>query len=109
MDKLKEKMLLSRLTENQKKLYSFEKFKYVKMKTESKVFCKNCKIYFYISAEKLIYRRHGHSGCKGQRLRSHFSKGKIKFIEDAIKKHGNKFDYSLVEYYNGNTKINIIC
>ena len=31
------------------------------------------------------------------------------FIEDAIKVHGNKYDYSLVEYINTRTKVKIIC
>jgi hypothetical protein len=32
-----------------------------------------------------------------------------KFITKAMEKHGNKYDYSLVEYKNANTKIKIIC
>lgn len=31
------------------------------------------------------------------------------FIEKAIKKHGNKYDYSKVEYINNKTKVCIIC
>ena len=31
------------------------------------------------------------------------------FINNAIKIHGNKFDYSLVEYINSQTKVKIIC
>lgn len=31
------------------------------------------------------------------------------FIENAIKIHGNKFDYSKVEYVNNKTKVTIIC
>ena len=34
---------------------------------------------------------------------------KEKFIEKAINKHGNKYDYSLVEYRNNSEKIDIIC
>ena len=32
-----------------------------------------------------------------------------KFIEKAIKRHGNKYDYSKVEYVDSNTKVCIIC
>jgi hypothetical protein len=32
-----------------------------------------------------------------------------KFIEKAKLKHGNKYDYSLVNYINANTKVKIIC
>lgn len=31
------------------------------------------------------------------------------FIQDARKKHGSKYDYSLVEYVNNHTKVDIIC
>ena len=31
------------------------------------------------------------------------------FIEKAIKVHGNKYDYSLLKYYNAKTKVKIIC
>ena len=36
-------------------------------------------------------------------------KTKEEFIEDAIKVHGNKFDYSKVKYINSKTKVCIIC
>lgn len=35
--------------------------------------------------------------------------GLDKFIEKARKVHGNKYDYSKVEYINANTKVTIIC
>lgn len=31
------------------------------------------------------------------------------FIERAVVVHGNKYDYSLVEYVNSKTKVKIIC
>jgi len=34
---------------------------------------------------------------------------KQKFIENAVKKHGNKFDYSLVEYISAKIHVDIIC
>ena len=37
------------------------------------------------------------------------SNKKDKFIEKAIKKHGNKYDYSKVEYVDSVTKVSIIC
>ena len=36
-------------------------------------------------------------------------KGVDKFIEDAKKIHGDKYDYSKVEYVNGHTKVCIVC
>lgn len=34
---------------------------------------------------------------------------KEEFVEKAIKIHGNKYDYSKVEYVNNKTKVCIIC
>ena len=34
---------------------------------------------------------------------------KQQFIEESIKTHGNKYDYSLVEYKNTEEKVKIIC
>lgn len=42
--------------------------------------------------------------CKGR-----FYMTKNEFIEEAKKIHGDKYDYSMVEYKNMNTKIKIIC
>nr|DAW74796.1 MAG TPA: Protein of unknown function (DUF723) [Ackermannviridae sp.] len=36
-------------------------------------------------------------------------KTKEEFIQGARKKHGNKYDYSKVEYVNSKTKVCIIC
>ena len=33
----------------------------------------------------------------------------LKFIEKAVAKHGDRYDYSLVEYINNHTKVKIIC
>ena len=35
--------------------------------------------------------------------------GKDQFVNDAIRVHGNKYDYSKVEYKNNHTKVCIIC
>ena len=47
--------------------------------------------------------------CKLLNLRKRFIKTTEQFIEDAIKIHGDKYDYSKVEYINNKTKVCIIC
>jgi len=47
--------------------------------------------------------------CKEDRLSLIFRKTAEKFIEDARKVHGDKYDYSKVEYINANTPVTIIC
>ena len=41
--------------------------------------------------------------------RNNKKKTKEQFIEEAYKVHGNKYDYSKVEYINSKTKVCIIC
>ena len=47
--------------------------------------------------------------CANELRSKNSSKTTEKYIEDAIKVHGNRYDYSLVEYKNNQTLIKIIC
>lgn len=47
-------------------------------------------------------------GCPKCAIRKR-TKNLDKFIEDAQKVHGNKYDYSKVNYVNSNTKVTITC
>jgi len=49
------------------------------------------------------------SGSKCPRCVGGARKTTEEFVEDAKKIHGNRYDYSLVDYKNNKTKINIIC
>lgn len=42
-------------------------------------------------------------------MKHNFMDKRKKFIEKSIKKHGNRYDYSKVEYVNSTTKVCIIC
>lgn len=47
--------------------------------------------------------------CGHEDMKNKQRKNSIKFIEEVSKIHNNKYDYSLVEYINSNTKLRIIC
>jgi len=47
--------------------------------------------------------------CKGEKYKKLFSFSREKFIEKAKQVHGDKYDYSKVNYVNNKTKICIIC
>jgi hypothetical protein len=47
------------------------------------------------------------STCRGIGKKHPKTKTQSKFIEDSIKKHGNRYDYSRVHYTNSHTKIQI--
>lgn len=62
--------------------------------------------------EQIPYDHMYENGCRkcGREVCSKKRRSNSKeFIEKAIKKHGNKYDYSLVEYVNNSTKVKIIC
>ena len=52
---------------------------------------------------------HGCPKCHHEKIGKLKRKKIEKFIEDAIKIHGEKYDYSKVEYVNSKTKVCIIC
>src|SRR5690606_9045744 len=54
-------------------------------------------------------RGNGCPMCRSINLSRLYSHTTEYFIERAKQIHGNKFDYSLVDYKNNNTKIKIIC
>ena len=47
--------------------------------------------------------------CKGDKTRERLTLSKEEFIQKANEVHGNKYDYSKVEYVNNRTKVCIIC
>lgn len=51
----------------------------------------------------------GCPNCKSEKASIRNAKGKEKFIEEARKVHGDKYDYSKVEYINNKTNVTLIC
>lgn len=51
----------------------------------------------------------GCSKCRAEMLAAKFKDTKEQFIEKARAIHGDKYDYSLVDYINQNTTVDIIC
>jgi len=87
--------------------YDYSKVNYINAKTKVEIICKQHGIFNQIPDKHL-----SGNGCKFCGYKSNSIKqilGKEKFIEMANKIHNNKYDYSLSEYVNNNTKIKIIC
>jgi Protein of unknown function (DUF723). len=51
----------------------------------------------------------GCPGCANEKVRKALSDTRESFIEKARKVHGNKYDYSLVDYAGSDRKVTIIC
>ena len=83
--------------------YDYSKVEYVNAHTKVCIICLDHGE-FWQTPHKHINTKRGCSKCGGSdRITTD------EFIKKAIKIHGNKYDYSKVEYINSNTKICIIC
>jgi very-short-patch-repair endonuclease len=87
--------------------YTYPKQTIIGNKTKIKIICtEHGEFEQTISAHKMG------QGCPECAKKSRKQKRKLTtkdFIQDAIKIHGNKYDYSLVQYTDNNSKVKIIC
>jgi very-short-patch-repair endonuclease len=84
--------------------YDYSLVEYINAKNTVKIICKEHGIF------ETIAKRHSSkfsSVCPQCSLTNKKDTGK--FIEKSKEVHGNKYDYSLVDYKNNNTKVKIIC
>ena len=82
--------------------YDYSKVKYVNNRTKVCIICPEHGEFWQTPDSHL--QNHACQLCVGN-----FIKNKEKFISEAKQVHGNKYDYSKVEYVNNNIKICIIC
>jgi hypothetical protein len=83
--------------------YDYSLVNYINSKTKVKIICKTHGV-FEQTPDNHTSKKHGCSMCYGNNKST-----KHDFIIKAKKKHGDKYDYSLVDYVNNNTKVKIIC
>jgi len=84
--------------------YGYDKLDYVNNTTKIKLICKKHGEFELIPAD--IPR---HNGCEKCRLESNRLKEYDKWLHDVKIIHGNKYDYSLVDYQGSQNKVKIIC
>lgn len=89
-------------------VYDFSKVEYKTNKTPVTIICPKHGE-FYPLPSNFAKGVAGCPKCNDERKHSQFSKTTKQFIEDAKKIHGDKYDYSKVEYVNSRTNICIIC
>ena len=83
--------------------YDYSLVDYKNNKTKVKIKCNTC---------KNIFEQRPNNHLNGQNCPFCFGSKKLtteQFIEKAKQIHGNKYDYSLVEYINAKTKVKIKC
>lgn len=87
--------------------YSYDKVDYVDSHTKIIVTCK--KHGDFITVPNRMLNGSGCPKCKSEKAHAQYSKGTLKFIDEARRIHGDLYDYSLSEYYNTHSKVKIIC
>ena len=87
--------------------YDYSKVKYVNTNTKVCIICPEHGEFWQTPANHL--KNHGCPQCAFEKNKD-VNRGNLgSFIKNAKKVHGNKYDYSKVEYINNRTKICIIC
>lgn len=95
--------------------FTYEKVNYKNNKTKVCLICtckdKNGKEHgeFLITPNNHLSGNGGCKKCKCENISSLHNKGTEEFINESRKIHGDKYDYSKVEYINNSTKVCIIC
>lgn len=89
-------------------LYDYSQVNYIKSNVLVTIKCNTCNQSFQQTPSNHL---HGYNGCKtcSVKNRKKLNKPQDQCISDFIEVHGDKYDYSLVEYVNWKTKVKIIC
>ena len=82
-------------------IYDYSKFSYINSKIKGEIVCSEHGSFFQTPNNHLDGK--GCARCKGQ------NKTTKDIIDEFKEIHGNKYDYSAVDYINTSTPVNIIC
>lgn len=107
MNKEKTELFIRRSKRIHGDIYDYSKTEYTSRNSKLIITCSNHGDFIKTPATHL--RGQGCPECTKINLRKKFAKTTEQFIEDAKKVHGDKYDYSKVEYKNKETKVTIIC
>lgn len=98
---------IEKLNQIHKYKYDYSKVEYKNLKEKICIICPEHGEFWQKAGNHL--RGDGCRKCVGKKLQKYFSLTTEQFIEKAKKAHGDKYDYSKVEYVNSSTKVCIIC
>ena len=89
-------------------LYDYSDFNYINTKTKSIIKCNRCgKTFLQAACKHLI--GHGCPNCNSKQQHLDQRKTKEQFVKEAQIVHGDKYNYEVVQYMTGLTKIKIFC
>ena len=89
--------------------YDYSKVIYINSKTPVIIICNTCNNEFQQIRNTHLLGDGGCKVCAINKYKKDMTFTKEEFIQKAKEKHGNKFDYSQVNYINSQTKITLKC
>ena len=92
--------------------YDYSEVNYINNQTKVKIYCKEHDVFFWQTPLNHLKGKCGCEKCKEEKKLLISQKRTFNnsiFIEKAIKIHGDKYDYSEVNYVNSQTKVKIFC
>lgn len=107
MGRINTEVILERFKKVHGDRYDYSLVEYKGSSAKVKIICKTHGV--FEQTPTCHTRPRGCPECAKESRRNHFAKTKEEFIRDSIKKHGNLYDYSLIDYFNSHTKVTIIC
>lgn len=107
-EKLSKSTFINRAKEIHGNIYDYSKTEYTKAKEPVTIICRKHGE-FKQRPQDHVLKSCGCPKCKGEKVIEIHSYTKDKFLALAKEKHGNKYNYSLVDYVNYSTKVKIIC
>jgi len=89
--------------------YTYEKVNYINSITAVKIYCKKCEEYFEKKPMNFINSKQGCPRCGIKERNKKNTYTTEQFIEKAKQIHGDKYDYSLVDYKYNDIEVKIKC
>jgi hypothetical protein len=89
--------------------FNYAETKYTNYNTKITIICNTCKNKFQTNPSTHLKGNGGCRVCYANNLSKNMTKTQTQFVEEAKKIHEDKYDYSLVDYIDSQTNIDIIC
>jgi very-short-patch-repair endonuclease len=107
MRKITREEFVQRAMDIHHSLYDYSSVVFINTKTKVSITCPIHGEFYQTPSNHLLGK--GCTKCKGSRISEAKTKSQKKVIDQFREVHGSRYDYSLVEYKNGLTRVKIIC
>jgi hypothetical protein len=104
LKRLTTEIFIQRAKEIHKNKYDYSKVNYINNRIKVEIICPKHGVFLQGTSAHLLGK-----GCILCGRQNRYRKTTEQFIEEVKRKHGDKYDYSKVEYINNLTKVKIIC